>query len=82
MAREVLTKESLANAAKLIARRDTDFAGILKAYGPPPLWARPAGFLNLIKSILGAVSLASAASFQASEEKHDALSSCSHTPVR
>ena len=62
-AREVLTEESLANAAKLIARRDRDFAGILKAYGPPPLWARPAGFSTLIKIILEQqVSLASAAS--------------------
>lgn len=57
-----LTKESLARAAKLLARRDKDLASILKQYGPPPLWARKPGFATLIQIILEQqVSLASAA---------------------
>jgi DNA-3-methyladenine glycosylase II len=57
-----LTKESLARATKIIARRDQDLASILKQYGPPPLWARKAGFATLVQIILEQqVSLASAA---------------------
>ena len=57
-----LDDESLASAALELARRDQDLAGILKAYGPPPLWARPPGFATLVKIILEQqVSLASAA---------------------
>lgn len=57
-----LTKESLARAAKLLARRDKDLASILKQYGPPPLWARKPGFATLVQIILEQqVSLASAA---------------------
>jgi DNA-3-methyladenine glycosylase II len=60
---EVLTDESVARAAKLLARRDKDLAGILKRLGPPPLWARPPGFSTLVQIILEQqVSLASAAS--------------------
>ena len=70
MAPDALTEQSLARAAKLLARRDKDFAGILKAYGPPPLWARPAGFTTLVKIILEQqVSLASAASLFARLQK-------------
>jgi DNA-3-methyladenine glycosylase II len=58
-----LTKESLARAAKLLARRDKDLASILKKYGPPPLWARKPDFATLVQIILEQqVSLASAAS--------------------
>jgi len=58
-----LTKESLARAAKLLARRDKNLASILKQYGPPPLWARKPGFTTLVQIILEQqVSLASAAS--------------------
>lgn len=57
-----LTKEGLARAAKLLARRDKDLAGILKQYGLPPLWARKPGFATLVQIILEQqVSLASAA---------------------
>jgi len=58
----LLTKESLARAAKLLARRDSDLAAILKQYGPPPLWSRRPGFATLVQIILEQqVSLASAA---------------------
>jgi DNA-3-methyladenine glycosylase II len=58
-----LNKESLARAAKLLARRDKDLAFILKRYGPPPLWGRKPGFATLVQIILEQqVSLASAAS--------------------
>jgi DNA-3-methyladenine glycosylase II len=57
-----LTKESLARAAKYLARRDNNLADILKQYGPPPLWARKPGFATLVQIILEQqVSLASAA---------------------
>ncbi len=60
---EALTQESVARAARLLARRDQDLAGILQRLGPPPLWARPPGFSTLIQIILEQqVSLASAAS--------------------
>ena len=57
-----LTKESLARAAKLLARRDKDLASSFKQHGPPPLWARKPGFATLVHIILEQqVSLASAA---------------------
>jgi len=60
---EALTQETVGRAAKLLARRDQDLAGILKRLGPPPLWARPPGFSTLVQIILEQqVSLASAAS--------------------
>ena len=60
---QTLTEESLYRAAKTLARRDKDLAAIFKSHGPPPLWARPAGFSTLVKIILEQqVSLASAAS--------------------
>jgi DNA-3-methyladenine glycosylase II len=60
---EALTESSLARAARQLARRDKDLASILKLHGPPPLWARKAGFATLVKIILEQqVSLASAAS--------------------
>ncbi len=55
-------EESVALAAKYLARRDKDLAAILKLYGPPPLWDRQPGFATLIQIILEQqVSLASAA---------------------
>jgi DNA-3-methyladenine glycosylase II len=58
-----LTATSLVNAATELARRDKELASILAEHGPPPLWARPAGFSTLVKIILEQqVSLASAAS--------------------
>jgi DNA-3-methyladenine glycosylase II len=63
MGREALTEVTLARAAKLLARSDNDLAFVLEKFGPPPLWARPAGFSTLVKIILEQqVSLASAAS--------------------
>ena len=63
MIHEPLTEATVASSAKQLARRDPDLAGILKRLGPPPLWARPAGFATLVNIILEQqVSLASAAS--------------------
>jgi len=57
----VLTLASLEEAAYLLAERDPDLAGIVDAYGSPPLWAREPGFATLIYIILEQqVSLASA----------------------
>jgi DNA-3-methyladenine glycosylase II len=66
MTRDVLTENTLAKAARLLARRDKDLARILKTLGPPPLWARKPGFATLVHIILEQqVSLASAASMLA-----------------
>lgn len=57
-----LTSLTLAGAAALLARRDADLGRIFRRHGPPPLWARPAGFATLVRIILEQqVSLASAA---------------------
>jgi DNA-3-methyladenine glycosylase II len=57
-----LTRAALAEAARSLARRDADLARVLARHGPPPLWARPAGFATLARIILEQqVSLASAA---------------------
>jgi DNA-3-methyladenine glycosylase II len=57
-----LNEESLARAAEQLAKRDPDLASILERLGPPPLWARPAGFSTLVNIILEQqVSLAAAA---------------------
>jgi len=67
----MLTEESLYRAAKTLARRDNDLASVFKTLGPPPLWARPAGFSTLVKIILEQqVSLASAASMFARLKKN------------
>ncbi len=58
-----LTDQTVAAGARKLARRDPDLARVFRKLGPPPLWARPAGFSTLIKIILEQqVSLASAAS--------------------
>jgi len=58
-----LTRESVSVAARHLAERDSDLAGILAEHGPPPLWQRPAGFATLFRIILEQqVSLASARS--------------------
>src|SRR5690348_2859402 len=60
--RQRLTRHSLANAARELARRDRGLARIVAAHGPPPLWARRPGFATLVRIILEQqVSLASAA---------------------
>lgn len=56
-----LTPDSLARAARELARRDPDLGGVLARHGVPPLWDRPPGFPTLILVILEQqVSLASA----------------------
>jgi DNA-3-methyladenine glycosylase II len=49
---KVLSDESLAQAALLLAHRDQNLARILKAHGNPPLWRRPATFNTLVRIIL------------------------------
>jgi DNA-3-methyladenine glycosylase II len=58
---KTLTNSRLIEVAQLLAKSNKDFADILKAYGPPPLWAREPGFSTLLHIILEQqVSLASA----------------------
>lgn len=58
---ETLTADSLLHAVEELCRRDADLAGIVAAFGPPPLWARAPGFPTLLHIILEQqVSLASA----------------------
>lgn len=47
-----LTDKRLADVAALLADADEDFARILEAYGPPPLWGRDPGFVTLLRIIL------------------------------
>jgi len=66
-----LNEESLACAAKQLARRDRELASILERLGPPPLWSRPPGFATLVTIILEQqVSLASAATMFARLKKN------------
>jgi len=61
-----LTERSLRRAARHLGERDPALKRVLDALGPPPLWARAAGFATLLHIILEQqVSLASArAAFQ------------------
>lgn len=57
----ILTKARLLEGVDWIAARDTDLAGVVDRFGPPPLWSRPQGFRTLLYLILEQqVSLASA----------------------
>ncbi len=57
----VLTKKTLADGLRVLTARDAHLARIARVYGPPPLWARAAGFPTLVHIILEQqVSLASA----------------------
>ena len=57
-----LTRASLVPAVESLARRDRGLARIVERHGPPPLWARPAGFGTLTRIVLEQqVSLAAAA---------------------
>jgi DNA-3-methyladenine glycosylase II len=47
-----LTKESLVNAAEILAARDRQLASIYESHGPPPMWARRPGFPTLLRIIL------------------------------
>lgn len=57
-----LTNESLAYAARLLAKRDKHLALIHDQYGPPPMWGRRPGFVTLLRIVIEQqVSLVSAA---------------------
>jgi DNA-3-methyladenine glycosylase II len=61
MNREYLDDASLARGVIYLSERDSDLAGIVKEFGPPPMWEREEGFHTLIHIILEQqVSLASA----------------------
>src|SRR2546422_9024372 len=47
-----LTKESLVNAAEMLAVRDPQLASIYERHGPPPMWARRPGFPTLLRIVL------------------------------
>jgi DNA-3-methyladenine glycosylase II len=56
-----LDERKLLEGVRELVQRDRDFAGIVAAYGPPPLWGREQGFPTLVHIILEQqVSLASA----------------------
>jgi DNA-3-methyladenine glycosylase II len=48
----ILTNESLAAAAQLLAARDRNLAAIYQVHGVPPMWARRPGFQTLLRIIL------------------------------
>ncbi len=75
-----LDETVLLAAVEALTARDGDLARVVNAYGPPPLWARPAGFPTLVYIILEQqVSLASA---RAAFERLLAASGGSPTPER
>ena len=47
-----LNRTTLAEAASRLATTDHHLSNILKTYGPPPLWRRPATFNTLVRIIL------------------------------
>lgn len=47
-----LTQERYKTALLEVCAMDTDMAGVVEAYGPPPIWRRPPGFSTLIYLIL------------------------------
>src|SRR5258705_2129579 len=47
-----LTRQTLAEAATILAARDKDLAPILFTLGTPPLWGRRPGFVTLVRIIL------------------------------
>lgn len=56
-----LTLETFNKALTILARRDTDLAGVIEKHGNPPIWRRAPGFDTLVLLILEQqVSLASA----------------------
>ena len=48
----VLSKQTLADIARDLAKRDKQLAGIFQRHGPPPLWRRATGFATLVHIIL------------------------------
>ena len=67
----VFNEISFAEICRKLAKKDSDLANIIKEYGFPPMWTRPATFQTLILTILEQqVSLASAyAAFKKLKEK-------------
>jgi len=67
----VFDKTSFTTICRKLAKKDIDLANIIKQYGFPPMWTRPATFQTLILTILEQqVSLASAyAAFKKLKEK-------------
>lgn len=63
--------ETFTKICTLLAKNDQDLAAIIKQYGFPPMWSRPATFQTLILTILEQqISLASAyAAFKRLKEK-------------
>jgi DNA-3-methyladenine glycosylase II len=63
--------ETFTQICTLLAKKDKDLAAIIKQFGHPPMWSRPATFQTLILTILEQqVSLASAyAAFKRLREK-------------
>jgi DNA-3-methyladenine glycosylase II len=63
--------ETFTQICTLLAKKDKDLAAIIKQYGHPPMWSRPATFQTLILTILEQqVSLASAyAAFKRLQQK-------------
>lgn len=58
-----LTVRTLLSATEALSQGDPDLGGIVRQFGPPPLWARRPGFATLLRIILEQqVSLASARS--------------------
>jgi len=58
---QALTQARYRAAMSEICAADSDLAGVVSAFGPPPIWRRPAGFRTLLYLILEQqVSLASA----------------------
>ena len=61
MNRAYLTEDELARGVRHLCKLDKDLEGIVRDFGPPPMWAREEGFHTLIHIILEQqVSLASA----------------------
>jgi DNA-3-methyladenine glycosylase II len=67
----VFTAENFRSGCDLLSKRDKDLKNIIRQYGYPPMWTRPATFQTLILTILEQqVSLASAyAAFKKLKEK-------------
>lgn len=58
---KLLEESTLAEGVACLSARDSDLAGIVERFGPPPLWDRNPGFATLLQIILEQqVSLASA----------------------
>ncbi|MGH7550666.1 MAG: DNA-3-methyladenine glycosylase family protein [Gemmatimonadota bacterium] len=57
-----LSSNSLRAAVADLVARDADLAGVVRRFGPPPMWGRRPGFASLVRIVLGQqVSLVSAA---------------------